>query len=249
MEGSGVGIVGGGSGRVAPVTAAGGRRPDVLLCPGAGLGRSSYRPLSNRLAAPVHVPDRPPQVGLAELADRVAADGGGPSVLVGHSMGAFLAEAIARRHPDRTAALVLLDPSVVEGDLGRPALPADPDEEGTWAAARWVGRLGRVAGGVPAVRRMTDDLARYPRDAAELRALRGVSALPDVPVVVVSAALSDRLPWHRRWLAEQRELSEELAADHPRGADGVRQHVLLPCGHNLMWWRPGVVADVVRSVA
>lgn len=56
--------------------------------------------------------DLPPEVGMAAHADDVAAvirEVGGPVVVVGHSMGGFVAAVLAHRHPDLVSGVVLVD--------------------------------------------------------------------------------------------------------------------------------------------
>ena len=89
-----------------------------------GRGQSSKLPRPYGIAQ--HVAD------LLAVLDHVGAP---PVVLVGHSMGAYVAERLAADHPERAAALVLLD-------AGLPfALPEDPREMLDNAVASTVMRL------------------------------------------------------------------------------------------------------------
>jgi lipase len=72
--------------------------PDLL-----GHGRSSW-------AAPWTIDAN--VSALAALLDEAASKGGAPALVVGHSFGGALALKLAAAHPDRVAALLLLDPAV-----------------------------------------------------------------------------------------------------------------------------------------
>lgn len=137
-----------------------GQGPLVVLVPGMGDLRSTYRHLAPHLiAAGYRVAlcdlrghgDSDPtfdSYGDLETADDVVAlvDAlGGPAVLVGNSMGAGAAVCVAAEHPDLVQGLVLLGPFVRDGDMGlvaralmRVAL-APP-----WAALTWKAYLPRL---------------------------------------------------------------------------------------------------------
>ncbi|MFI9200675.1 alpha/beta fold hydrolase [Streptomyces sp. NPDC053048] len=191
----------------------------------------------------------------------------GPATVVGHSLAAFHAEAFARLHPERTAGLVLADPSVEEN--ARPV----PGIELRTAAAHVRGRafaaagLPRVLG--PALRRYgvraasltradaaPDDLvrrtygtgrvvrallmenARYYDVAAELEDLRAHHALPPAPVTVLAASTGTGSARERRRLERCRALAERL--------DG-RFEAVAPAGHLLMYDRPQAIAAAVLA--
>jgi len=82
--------------------------------------------------------DLPGPYGMAaharDVADVVAAYGGGPVVLVGHSMGGFAALATARRYPDLVSHLVLVD--------GGAPLPLPPGVAGTDTAQAIAATVG-----------------------------------------------------------------------------------------------------------
>ncbi|MGW6459622.1 alpha/beta fold hydrolase, partial [Streptomyces sp. NPDC055078] len=209
------------------------------------------------LSAPAGV--RPSAAGeahrIAGLLDALGA--AGPVTVVGHSIAGFHAEAFARLHPARTAAVVLVDSSVEE--RARP--PAAPAVR--TAAARAAGgllralgvpaalgplvrratvRLSRTGGGDPApaalVRRCyrTSRVARgtllenihYRAVAAELLALRERHPLPAAPFTVLAATAGGR-----RWTARQQALALAL---------GARFREIGPAGHLMMLDRPDAVA-------
>ncbi len=79
---------------------------------------------------------RDPGLGLAGEVDevvRITSELPGPLVLVGHSYGGVLAEAVARTVPDRVGALVLIDATVPE-EYAVDAAPADADADAVDAA-------------------------------------------------------------------------------------------------------------------
>ncbi|MFF0450392.1 alpha/beta fold hydrolase [Streptomyces sp. NPDC004609] len=217
------------------------------------------------LSAPAAV--RPTAAGeahrIAALLDALGA--AGPATVVAHSIAGFHAEAFARLHPSRTAAVVLVDSSVEER-ARPPAAPAFRDAAGRVTggglgaaglpaalgplARRALVRLSRTGGGDPApadlVRRVyaTSRVLRgallenvhYRAVAAELLALRAQHALPDgVPVTVLAATAGGR-----RWTARQRELALLL---------GARFREIAPAGHLLMLDRPDAVARAVLDGA
>ncbi|MEU7294641.1 alpha/beta fold hydrolase [Streptomyces exfoliatus] len=180
----------------------------------------------------------------------------GPVTVVGHSIAGFHAEAFARLHPDRTAALVLVDSSVEE----------HPRPGRTTAVARLLGAV-LCAAGVPAalgpaVRRAAvrhaavrhdpapADLvrrvyrssrvlrgtllenARYGDVAAGLLALRDRHPLPPGLPVTVLAAPDGSARWERR----QRALARRLGAPY---------EAAVPSGHLVMLDRPDTVALAV----
>ncbi|MFF1510729.1 alpha/beta fold hydrolase [Streptomyces sp. NPDC058326] len=175
----------------------------------------------------------------------------GPVTVVGHSLAGFHAEAFARLHPARTAALVLVDSSVEERP--RPGSPT--------AAARLLGTV-LCAAGVPAalgpavrraavrhdpappalVRRVYRtsrvlrgtllENARYGAVAAELLALRDRHPLPPGLPATVLAAPDGSARWERR----QRALARRL---------GAHYEAAVPSGHLVMLDRPDAVARAV----
>ncbi|MFF9064702.1 alpha/beta fold hydrolase [Streptomyces sp. NPDC014891] len=178
----------------------------------------------------------------------------GPATVVGHSIAGFHAEAFARLHPDRTAALVLLDTSVEEHPRARafPAtasrvlgevlcaagLPAAlgpaarraavPHDPAPADLVRRVYRTSRVLRGVLL------ENAHYGAVAAGLLALRAAQPLPpDLPVTVLAAPGGSA-----RWERRQRELARRL---------GARYEAAVPSGHLVMKDRPEAVARAVLS--
>lgn len=98
----------------APVQAAMARTTRVCAYDRAGLGFSSPDSKPKTLATVV--------ADETEMLDKAGIDG--PLVLIGHSKGAVFARAFTATHPDRVAALVLIDPGSPELDTAYFALDA-----------------------------------------------------------------------------------------------------------------------------
>ena len=167
--------------------------PAVLLLPGGGQRVADAMPdlvdglldgeppcrvvLWDRPATGRVLPDAP-----GAIHAMLAAEGLGPVVLVGHSLGGAIAALIACVHPDDVAGLVLLDPTPVN-DIGE----CRRIERGA--------RLVAVAGAIPGVDRLVrTSLGDDP--GGLWRAVRGLgvvsrrfdpSRLPRVPAAVVTA--------------------------------------------------------------
>ncbi|MEV7830825.1 alpha/beta hydrolase [Streptomyces subrutilus] len=187
-----------------------------------------------------------------------------PVTVVGHSLAGFHAEAFARLHPDRTAALVLVDASVEEAPrtavpaalrtaaaraLGRLLTAAGLPAALGPAARRATVRLSRTGGGDPAPRDLVRrcyrtgrvwrgallENSRYPDTAAEMQALR--AALPlAAPTTVIVGHDGSTGRSAARWAARQAALADRL---------GARFEVARPSGHLVMLDRPD---DVARAV-
>ncbi|MFJ8161162.1 alpha/beta fold hydrolase [Streptomyces sp. NPDC096136] len=193
-----------------------------------------------------------------------------PVTVVGHSLAGFHAEAFARLHPARTAALVLVDSSVEEAPrallpaalrtgaarvLGRALTAAGLPAVLGPAARRAAVRASRAGGraGDPAAR----DLVR--RCYRTGRVWRGIllenSRYPDTAAELLALRARHPLPAPAtvlvahdgggdraalRWLARQAALADRL---------GARFEVAEPAGHLVMLDRPHQVARAVRYAA
>ncbi len=203
-------------------------------------------------------------------ADRIAAvldavDRSGPVIVVGHSLAGFYVEAFARLHPDRTAAVVLLDASVSGGSVGlipqrwrlaaartvasvvtatglqrRLAVPAwrllDHSAGAGDARVAWVRRIWRSPSYLEAA---LVENAVFPDVAREVVALRRRTAF-SATALVVAAHTGRRTPWGAVWLRSQRRLASTL---------GARFEVLRPAHHVAMVDQPDRLADLIRTVA
>ena len=226
--------------RVVRRVVVGAGEPAVVLEAGMNCGAASWERVMPLLAPHVRVAayDRAglggsaPAPGLAvidcqvdDLTSVITGLAGGPCVLAGHSWGGILVQLLAFRRPDLVAGLVLVDPGHEEMEGGLPL------------ALQWGWRIVRTV--------HPDELHGDVTAAdAALRELRAAERpLPDVPVVVLSAARSFPLP--RRFRAHWTGLQAGLAAAAPRG-----RHVVVDgTGHNVPTHRPDVVADTILAVA
>lgn len=223
-------------------------------------------------------PAEPVAVDLVGCADDLVgvldACGVGSAVLVGHSMGAWYAEAAARLHPHRATALVLVDGSVCDGDEWRPARDASvvdtlvrlADATIGW---RWLGPLLRRLGdrGLPVGawgrrhharadrvyaqghvwRTIGMEDAAYDRMRHELALLRATSPLPAIPVHAL-AALPGPVPARWCWWArQQRRQAEALGADNPQAR--VTREVVRPARHMMMLQRLRRVAAAIARTS
>ncbi|GAA1595004.1 alpha/beta hydrolase [Actinomadura kijaniata] len=198
----------------------------------------------------------------------------GPYVLVGHSLGAFYARRFAQLHGDEVAGLVLVDPghedindhvpseAVALSDQAKPdaeALP-DLDEEQIRAAGEQLGRLyadfpeeardALVEHHLSSWRTGVQETANFETEIYD--ELRGGGALPDVPLVVLTADGVN--PYWAQILSEDllrgaheglRALHAAMAAAVPRGeqrimAGASHQYAHIEC--------PEAVVDAVRDV-
>ncbi|WP_369379426.1 alpha/beta fold hydrolase [Streptomyces sp. cg36] len=202
-------------------------------------------------------------------ADRIAAvldaaGVAGPVTVVGHSIAGFHAEAFARLHPDRTAALVLVDSSV-EPDVRVPVAAGARVASARLAGAVLAGlgmpaavgpllrratvRLSRTGGGDPAARGLVRECyrasrvwrglllenVRYRPVAAELLCLRDRFPLPPVGVTVLVGGAGGG-----GWVARQRDLGEVL---------GGVVRVVEGAGHLVMLDDAAAVARAVLTPA
>ncbi|MFF4366112.1 alpha/beta fold hydrolase [Streptomyces sp. NPDC001594] len=222
------------------------------------------------LSAPATVP--PTAVGearrIAGLLDALGVTE--PVTVVGHSLAGFHAEAFARLHPERTAALVLVDSSVEEAP--RTLLPAALRTGAARALGRALTAAGLPAALGPAARRAAVRASRAGSRAADPaapdlvrrcyrtgRVWQGVllenSRYPDTAAELLALRARHPLPapttvlaahdgGHgraaRRWLARQAALADRL---------GARFEVAEPAGHLVMLDRPHQLARAVRHAA
>ncbi|MFI7209891.1 alpha/beta fold hydrolase [Micromonospora maritima] len=200
---------------------------------------------------------------LAALLDEV-----GPAVVVGHSWGGLLAQLVALNCPHRIAGLVLIDPSHEELETWW-ATAAEVAMATGVVSLKSVGLFGKVARGMgrSLAMRCTDDdrlrgliadayVASYSsrqqvrmirteallaaRSAPFAREARGTSAMPDVPVVVLSAGRGKPRSLQER----SAPLMREIAASTPRG----RHSIVDDAGHYIHHDRPEVVIEAIADV-
>lgn len=256
----------------------GGTGPAVVLVNGAGISMEHWERVVERLpgrrvlrfdrpgmggtAFPGRLPTLDEEVAsLAALVRETGSADGGGVVLVAHSMGSFHAEALARRHPELVAGIVMVDGSVEELDarpgwrLGQVAtglvsslgslpvnrLMGQALRLGVWRQTH--GPLAHVSTPrLSDVYRDRDSLAMgtaeffaYYQQAWDLQLLRRTHPLPRVPVAVLTAADSTERAWRERQTRWARQL-------------GARHQLVERSRHLMMIDRPEVVAQAVVSL-
>jgi pimeloyl-ACP methyl ester carboxylesterase len=193
----------------------------VLAYDRAGIGRSEPGPAPrtvSRMADELHA--LLPHTGLDA-----------PYVIVGHSLGGFVAQLYAARYPGDVAGIVLVDPSLPGFYIRAESLPEWKDASGAQAGA-----MASASAGVRAENDAFDEDVIEVRDAPPL---------PAVPTVLLTSTHhgppSDRpSALEALWLDEQRR----WASGHP----GTRQVVDSIHGHSLQREAPALVIDAIRSV-
>jgi pimeloyl-ACP methyl ester carboxylesterase len=212
-----------------------------------------------------HTPTLADHVAL--ISDVLAACSGHPGrpvALVGHSYAGILVKAFARLHPERVAALVLVDPSLAPQEASTTTLVERYPEIARDLATRlsgigrWLGwalaaggTVGAGTGGsaarsiaeayaVPEHQQASmDELLHIGEQASELLDLAEDHPLPDVPILIIGAA---RWPGpvplrRRRWLSALGQRADELG----RGAWVVD----IEGAHLLMLDDPQALAEAI----
>ncbi|MEX2495184.1 MAG: alpha/beta hydrolase [Woeseia sp.] len=178
-----------------------------------------------------------------------------PYLLVGHSLGGMLVQHYARRNPQKTAGLVLVDATHEEQFRRLEADVAPPEVRGRSLMMR--GGSWHVPQGLP------EDVSLLARGfvaraksivviQSELQFLRSAhrsvlaGALPDVPLVVIShrvtgPAASTR---HERWEHMWMDMQLDLATRTPRS----RHVIAATADHYVHILEPEIVIDAVRAV-
>jgi len=203
---------------------------------------------------------------LAQLLER--AEIPAPYVLVGHSFGGYTAQLFARRFPERTAGVVLVEashPGQVQRYLDSPLRlnTAPSKRQGRVTYSGFTVHEGlpddvRAAvyavGFSPKARlAMTQEYLWFRDSAAEVAA---AGPMPDRPLVVLTRggtpqaaapAPTDLATTTRRWLFEQiwLQLQHELASSAPRAAHLVAER----SGHQMHLEQPELVVDAIGMVA
>jgi pimeloyl-ACP methyl ester carboxylesterase len=160
-----------------------------------------------------------------------ALDEAGPSVLVPHSYGGWIAELYARTYPKRIGGLVMVDAATA---LLRDVMT--PSQLTTWDTAN----------------RMTSpQLAEGVRVIDAIKRVRAAGPMPKVPAIVLSADKPYRtglLPagtdpdaslTFASWLKAQDRLAAALHAKHVTATAS---------GHHVYLYSPGIVVDAIRTV-
>ena len=182
----------------------------------AGLGKSEPGP----------EPRTSGQVVLELRALLEAIEEPGPYVLVGHSIGGLNMRLFAARHPADVAGIVLIDPTPVDFPGREAALRTESEQQ------RMRTDLTLASAG------LRRELAAAAESAEQVRA---AGALPEVPIILLTASRSDESPAFRQaWIEMQRAMAERLS---------VREHsVIEQAGHYIHYDRPEVVTYAIRRV-
>lgn len=192
----------------------------------AGLGRpaADVQPLATALGARLVAAfgvDDPLFEDLAAGADLVAAAAGTTRpLLIAHSMGAFVAECAAYRHPAAFSALVLLDPSI-----------ARPQRDGLPPALH--DALRQLLVGQSRLITAARDNLNYRRFATLTAAARQRYEL-SIPVLIVTATLCPNSSWSHQHSVMARQL-------------GASHIVRAPASHLLVTKHPEDVAAIIRT--
>ena len=147
-----------------------------------------------------------------------------PAIVVGNSMGAWIATLLALRHPDRVERIVLVDGGPLPGDPGAPSLLPQNREE----AARLMALL-RDPDAPPLPDWLLDDLVRRAPTGPTARMLRDIPSL--VAHMLVGRLGEVKTPADLLWGASDRLMTpayaERLAAQLPAARLTLLEH----CGH------------------
>lgn len=228
--------------------------PPVLLLPGNMCDARLWQPVAARLEAGGRVVRHAPrldQSSIAAMADVVLAAQDGPAIVIGFSMGAIVAVEMARRAPEKVAALGLIAFNATADLPERAAVR--PRQQAEVRA----GRLGAIvadelkpnylaqanrgdAALLATVMRMAQDLGPdvfvAQSEALRLRA-DARAALPDLtmPVLLACGAEDALCPpdWHRRW--------GDMIGPHARFVE------IAGAGHLLPLERPDILADALDA--
>lgn len=213
----------------------GGQGRTVVLLHGVNDQAGGWAHVAKPLAAHyrVVVPDLPghgesePREGALTVSDllsgldAVLASEPAPAVLVGNSMGGWLALLTALQHPERVARVVLVNGAAVTGQTTVKMLPADRDEARRTMAALLAPGAPRTPDFVldDVVRRApTSPLARLVATSFKDHALDGRLREITLPVSLI-------------WGAEDRLLPPAYAQELARGLPNAALDLLPSCGH------------------
>lgn len=240
----------------APIIGALAARTRVIAYDRAGLGMSDAPPRTTL------------ESELDDLAALLSEAVGRPCVLAGSSWGGHLAGLTALGNPELVAGLVLIDPAhedfkpviarVVQGAVGRLLVAGALRASFAKSARRQAAASAALATSDPAQQDLLVEatLAGYARSVVfrtmltedallvasrpAARALRAGTALPDIPVVVLSATTGMPAGMRARWT----QLQGQIAAAASRG-----EHVVVPDSeHHIHASQPAAVTRAILAV-
>jgi 3-oxoadipate enol-lactonase len=202
-------------------------------------------------SAPLSEPDPGMQHYAGRLAQWVGAVGLDRFVLVGHSMGGYIAFAFARQYPHMLSGLGLVctrpDPDTEQARQGRYALIAAVRERGPQAVVdAMLPRLfaPRTKETNPELVEQVRELMLRQGEEGIVSAIRAMASRPDstpmlekieVPTLVVSGAQDVIIP---------AELADLMAATIP----GARQETIEDAGHLPMMEQPATLSSMLRDL-
>jgi pimeloyl-ACP methyl ester carboxylesterase len=255
-------------------------QPLVVCLGGAGGLWSEWLPIAHHLHQRAHVVavQRTEDLtslataanGVAQIIDRQPSDS---AVLVAHSMGGFVAEALARIRPEPVAAMVLVDTSVARQPTKLSTITERTLTREFKRFNNTLQRLGAQPIVGPVIRRMAEpravradndrrsatdrlaasaetwdllasDLANYEPWQEQLLDLRKSHPLPQIAVTVITALPSHN--WSRSWARQQDGVVRALRREGT--ALRVRHVVLRGAPHQVQLTHPSEVADEISAL-
>ncbi|MFN8107656.1 MAG: alpha/beta hydrolase [Nocardioidaceae bacterium] len=208
-------------------------QPLVVCLGGAGGLWSDWLAVAHALHGQAHVVavqrapgSRSLDEAVAEITKIIQRLPNQPALLVAHSMGGLVGEAMARLRPELVSGLVLVDSSVAS----RPTKLTSFTERALGASVGIINeslkKLSAHATEVPGAHRwelVTTDLANYELWNDQLMALREEQSLPAITIIVITA-LRQSSPTRYSWSRQQDRLVKTLRQDN----SGARvRHVVL----------------------
>ena len=235
----------------------GGHGPVVMLLHGAGDNAGTWFKMVPQLVGShtLVVPDlaghggsapRRGPIGLAEVLGAVEAEltalaPGEPVVLVGNSLGAWIAMLVAQRHPDRVAALVCIDGGAMRGNnLAARILPRDRRE------ARESVAETRDPGSPPIPGFVLDDIVRQAR-VGPLARFAATAATMGGFVLDEDQLRAVRTPVRLIWGASDRLMPLDYARRLQAALPDATLVTLDRCGHVPQIECPDALAAALRQ--
>jgi pimeloyl-ACP methyl ester carboxylesterase len=160
-----------------------------------------------------------------------------PYVLVGHSLGGFIARTFAYRYADRVVGLILVDPAH-EDMQHRMARLRTPEQWERFQQAAHAFYATAPAG----VR------AEWEHFASNADGMRGVPWLPDLPTIIITSARFDERDREGGVMPEDRVLWVELHRAWLQDVPGATHITTATSGHYIQKDEPELVIDAIKTV-